>query len=130
MSNSEDMLRWLDVRTAAGQRVARQLGGIVATWLVMVAGYYLRLVLTGGIPKIVPPGMVLELSFALLGGWCAYVLFRRPSIPASVLVLAMALVESGARFLDAEATNVAIPLMALLFSAQALRGAIVARKIR
>ena len=130
MSNFEGMSRWLDVKTTVGQRVARQLGAIVATWLVVIAGNYMRVALTAGIPATFAPGNVLELSSALLGGWCAYVLFRRPSIPASALVLAMALVEGGARFLDTEATNIAIPLTALLFSAQALRGSIVARTIR
>jgi len=91
---------------------------------------YLIPALNDGLTRIAMPGSVLELSFAIMGGWCAYVLFHRPSVAACGVVLAMVLVEIGARFVDPEATNVAIPLMALLFSAQALRGSIVARTLR
>jgi len=78
---------------------------------------------------ILTPGGLLELGFMISGSWCVYVLFRRPSIAASALVFAMVLVEVGARFIDLSVTDSTIPILALLFSVQALRGSLVAKKL-
>jgi hypothetical protein len=74
-------------------------------------------------------GNFLEVAFLVVSGICAFILFRRSSILASTAVFAMTITEISFRFFDAGSTDVTVPVMALLFSAQALRGSIVAKHL-
>jgi uncharacterized membrane protein len=109
--------------------VARQLGGIVGVWLVVISLLFIGPALSNDVRTIGTPGIVLEITFLIVGGICSFVLFRRPSILASSAVFAMTLTEIAFRFLDPASNDLTVPILALLFSAQALRGSIGTRRL-
>ena len=120
---------WLDVSGAVGQRIARRLGVVATFWLMIIAVHYLISERPASIAGLFTVGRGIELLFAILGACCALVLWRRSSVVASTLVLVMVVMETAARLVSSDARDFTIPIMALLFTIQAVRGSIASRSI-
>src|ERR1700730_16322564 len=129
MSDTPESEQWLNVHSALGQRVARHLGGVVGIWLAVIALLFVGPALFNNKRTIATPGTLLEVTFLIVGGICSFVLFRRQSILASSAVFAMTLTEIAFRFLDPASKDLTVPILAMLFSAQALRGSVSARRL-
>jgi predicted aspartyl protease len=122
------MSEWLNVKSIHGQRIARQLGAIAALWLCAIAAIFIAGILRQGIHGLMSFGSILEIAFLIASAIIARILFRRSSVAASLVVLAMVVSEVVARVLASTPTDFTIPLMAILFSIQAVRGSIAAKK--
>jgi hypothetical protein len=110
----------LDVRTAQGQKYARQVECLAGGWLAVLAAVYFF-----AHPLTVGGAVELIVWVISLGSIAA--LWTRSSLPAAAAIWLMTLAETVSRIVSDAPTEVTLPIIALLFSIQCLRGSWAAR---